>query len=168
MLQPCNVQGGNLGEKATLTVGGESYEFDITTGSENEKSIDIQTLRSQSGYITMDPGFGNTGSCFSDITYADGAQGILRYRGYPIEVIAEKASFVETCSLLIYGELPDAKTPQRTIFVLLDIYYHIFSPIMNSHIATFLFQSNLTFKPINHLLTSFPPASQVIPRENRY
>ncbi len=99
-----------MSEKATLTVGGTSYELDVTTGIENEKSIDIQTLRSQSGYITMDPGFGNTGSCFSDITYVDGAKGILRYRGYPIEVIAEKASFVETCSLLIYGELPDEKT----------------------------------------------------------
>jgi len=99
-----------MSEKATLTVGGARYEFDVTMGSENEKCIDIQSLRSQSGYISMDPGFGNTGSCFSDITYIDGAKGILRYRGYPIEEIAEKASFVEVCSLLIYGELPDADT----------------------------------------------------------
>ncbi len=99
-----------MSEKATLTVGGASYEFDVTTGSENEKCIDIQSLRAQSGYITMDPGFGNTGSCFSDITFVDGAKGILRYRGYPIEDIAEKATFVEICSLLIYGEFPDAAT----------------------------------------------------------
>jgi citrate synthase len=99
-----------MSEKATLTVGGASYEFDVTTGSENEKCIDIETLRAQSGYIMMDPGFGNTGSCYSDITYVDGAKGILRYRGYPIEELAEQASFVEVCSLLIYGELPDAAT----------------------------------------------------------
>ncbi|MCP3950730.1 MAG: citrate synthase [Desulfobacterales bacterium] len=99
-----------MSEKATLTVGGASYEFDVTTGCEKEKCIDIQSLRAQSGYISMDPGFGNTGSCFSDITYVDGAKGILRYRGYPIEELAEKSSFVEICSLLIYGELPDDET----------------------------------------------------------
>lgn len=102
-----------MSEKATLTVGDASYELDVTTGSENEKCIDIQKLRDQSGYITMDIGFGNTGSCYSDITYVDGANGILHYRGYPIEEIARKASFVETCSLLIYGELPDAETLKK-------------------------------------------------------
>ncbi len=102
-----------MNEKATLTVDGTSYELDTTIGSENEKCFDIQSLRAQSGYIAMDPGFGNTGSCFSDITYVDGDKGILRYRGYPIEELAEKASFVETCSLLIYGELPDAKTLEK-------------------------------------------------------
>ncbi len=99
-----------MSEKATLTIGDTSYDLDITIGSEDEKCIDIQKLRANSGFITMDPGFGNTGSCYSDITYVDGAKGILRYRGYPIEEIAEKASFVEICSLLIYGELPDKKT----------------------------------------------------------
>ena len=98
-----------MSDKATLSVGGKEYELDVTIGSENEKCIDIQKLRAESGYITMDPGFGNTGSCYSDITYVDGANGILRYRGYPIEDIAEKASFVEICSLLIYGELPNAE-----------------------------------------------------------
>jgi citrate synthase len=95
-----------MSEKATLSVGGKSYEFDVITGSENEKCIDIQKLRAQSGYITLDPGFGNTGSCFSSITYVDGAKGILKYRGYPIEEIAEKASFIETAYLILYGELP--------------------------------------------------------------
>ncbi len=99
-----------MSEKATLTIGGTNYELDVTTGSENEKCIDIQKLRAQSGCITMDPGFGNTGSCYSDITYVDGANGILQYRGYPIEEIAVKANFVEVASLLIYGELPDAAT----------------------------------------------------------
>ena len=97
-------------KKATLTIDDEHYELDVTIGSENEKCIDIQKLRAQSGFITMDPGFGNTGACYSDITYVDGAKGILRYRGYPIEEIAEKAKFVEICSLLIYGDLPDEKT----------------------------------------------------------
>ena len=99
-----------MSKKAILSVDDERYELDVTIGSENEKCIDIQKLRAQSGYITMDPGFGNTGACYSDITYVDGANGILRYRGYPIEEIAEKATFVEICSLLIYGELPDEKT----------------------------------------------------------
>ncbi len=102
-----------MGDKATLTIGDKIYDLEVTIGSENEKCIDIQKLRANSGYITMDPGFGNTGTCYSDITYVDGANGILRYRGYPIEEIAEKASFVEICSLLIYGELPDAATLQK-------------------------------------------------------
>ncbi len=95
-----------MSEKATLTLDGKSYEFDIITGSENERCINIKDLRSTTGCITMDPGYGNTGSCFSSITYVDGANGILRYRGYPIEEIAEKATFVETAYLILYGELP--------------------------------------------------------------
>ncbi len=102
-----------MSEKAILSVGGAKYDFDVTTGSENEKCIDIQKLRENSGYITMDHGFGNTGSCYSSITYVDGKNGILRYRGYPIEEIAEKASFVEVASLIIYGELPNAEILDR-------------------------------------------------------
>lgn len=95
-----------MSDKATLNVDGNSYEFDVITGSENEKCIDMQDLRRDTGYITMDPGFGNTGSCYSSITYVDGAKGILRYRGYPIEELAEKAIFIETAYLVLYGELP--------------------------------------------------------------
>ena len=98
-----------MSETATLTVSGERYELDVFTGSENEKCIDIQKLRSQTGLITMDQGYGNTGSCFSSITYVDGANGILRYRGYPIEEIAEMATFVEVAYLILYGELPNAQ-----------------------------------------------------------
>ncbi len=98
-----------MNEKATLHVGGKSYDLDVFPGTENEKCIDIQQLRSTSGYITMDPGFGNTGSCYSSITYVDGKNGILRYRGYPIEEIAEKANFVEVAYLILYGELPNEK-----------------------------------------------------------
>ncbi len=96
-----------MNEKATLVIGDKSYDLNVTTGSENEKCIDIQNLRAKTGCITMDPGFGNTGSCFSSITYVDGTNGILRYRGYPIEEIAEKAAFVEVAYLILYGELPD-------------------------------------------------------------
>lgn len=98
-----------MSDKATLTIDGKSYEYDVITGTENERCIDIKTLRSETGCITMDPGFGNTGSCYSSITYVDGANGILRYRGYPIEEIAEKATFVETAYLILYGELPNAR-----------------------------------------------------------
>ncbi len=94
---------------ATLTIDGKSYDFDVHTGTENERAIDLQKLRSQTGYITLDPGFGNTGSCFSSITYVDGAKGILRYRGYPIEEIAEKATYVEVAYLILYGELPNPR-----------------------------------------------------------
>jgi citrate synthase len=98
-----------MSEKATLTIDGKQYEYDVFTGSENERCIDMRNLRSETGYITMDPGFGNTGSCFSSITYVDGAKGILRYRGYPIEEIAEEATFVEVAYLILYGELPNSE-----------------------------------------------------------
>jgi len=86
---------------------GQTIELPVLTGSENEKAIDISKLRSQTGHITMDPGFGNTGSCQSKITFLDGEKGILRYRGIPIEQLADKASFVEVAYLIIYGHLPN-------------------------------------------------------------
>jgi citrate synthase len=88
---------------------GQSIELPVITGSENEKAIDIGKLRSQTGHITMDPGYGNTGSCQSEITFLDGEKGILRYRGIPIEQLAAKATFVETAYLIIYGHLPNKK-----------------------------------------------------------
>ena len=88
---------------------GQSIELPVITGSENEKAIDIGKLRSQTGHITMDPGYGNTGSCESEITFLDGEKGILRYRGIPIEQLAAKATFVETAYLIIYGHLPNQK-----------------------------------------------------------
>ena len=100
-------------EKATLTLDGKQYEFNVVTGSENERCIDIEDFRAQSGCITMDPGYGNTGACYSAITYVDGAKGILRYRGYPIEELAEKATFVEVAYLVLYGELPNAAQLQQ-------------------------------------------------------
>lgn len=95
-----------MSETAKLILGDKTYEFPVFTGTENEKAIDISKLRDQSGYITIDPGYKNTGSCISEITYLDGENGILRYRGYSIEDLAEKSSFLEVSYLLIFGELP--------------------------------------------------------------
>ncbi len=85
---------------------GREIELPIVEGSEGERAVDITSLRAETGYITLDPGYGNTGSCTSDITFIDGERGILRYRGYPIDQVAEHADFVEVCYLLIYGHLP--------------------------------------------------------------
>lgn len=93
-------------DTATLTVGGKKIELPVVTGTENEKAIDISQLRKETSYITLDHGYVNTGSCLSSITFIDGEKGILRYRGYPIEELAEKSTFIETAYLLIYGKLP--------------------------------------------------------------
>jgi citrate synthase len=95
-----------MSETAKIEIGGNSIELPVVTGTENEKAIDISKLRAQTGYITLDRGFKNTGSCESAITFLDGEKGILRYRGYPIEQLAEKASFLEVCYLLLNGDLP--------------------------------------------------------------
>jgi len=95
-----------MGKTAELIVDGKSYELPIVEGTENERAIDISKLRAQSGLITLDPGFKNTGSTESSITYLDGENGVLRYRGYPIEEIAENAEFLEVAYLIIFGELP--------------------------------------------------------------
>ena len=96
-----------MSEIAKIELGGQSYELPVVEGTEQEKGIDIGKLRGTTGgYITLDPGFKNTGSCQSAITYLDGENGILRYRGYPIEQLADKASFLEVAFLLIYGDLP--------------------------------------------------------------
>ena len=93
---------------ATLTIDGRTWELPIVEGSEGERAIDVSTLRSDTGLITLDPGYANTGSTLSEITFIDGEQGILRYRGYPIEELAEQSSFLETTYLLLYGDLPTA------------------------------------------------------------
>ncbi len=93
---------------ATLEYNGKSLALPVTTGSEGEAGIDISQLRAKTGAITMDPGFGNTGACKSAITFIDGERGILQYRGYPIDELAEKSTFLEVAWLLIYGELPTA------------------------------------------------------------
>ena len=97
-----------MSDKALLQYQDKTFEFPVIQGTENELAIDIKTLRAQSGMITIDPGYKNTGSCESAITFLDGEKGILRYRGYSIEDLAEKASFIEVVYLLIFGELPTA------------------------------------------------------------
>ncbi|HPU99278.1 MAG TPA: citrate/2-methylcitrate synthase, partial [Candidatus Hydrogenedentes bacterium] len=91
---------------ARLILDGKEYEFPTFTGTENELAIDIKKLRDTTGAVTYDPGYGNTGSCKSAITYIDGDAGILRYRGYPIEEIAGKVPYSAAAYLLLFGELP--------------------------------------------------------------
>lgn len=95
-----------MSETASLKVRGKTYELPLVTGSEGETAVDIQKLRGQSGVITLDNGYANTGSCTSSITFIDGEKGILRFRGYPIEQLAEMSSFLEVTYLLIWGRLP--------------------------------------------------------------
>ena len=96
-------------QNAKVILDGNTYELPIIVGTEGERGMDISKLRTLSNYVTFDQGFGNTSNCLSAITYLDGEAGILRYRGYPIEQLAEYAGFVETAYLLIYGELPKAE-----------------------------------------------------------
>jgi len=102
-----------MSEIAKLSYGGKDFELPIIEGSENEKAIDIAKLRAQTGLITIDPGFKNTGSTTSSITFLDGEKGILRYRGYRIEDLAEKSSFLEVAYLLIYNALPTQKEYEK-------------------------------------------------------
>ena len=95
-----------MNDKIKFLYSGNEYEFPLVQGSENELAIDIQKLRQNTGLITLDPGYKNTGSCISDITYLDGENGILRYRGYDIADLANNSSFIEVSYLLIFGELP--------------------------------------------------------------
>ncbi|MEQ9302303.1 MAG: citrate/2-methylcitrate synthase, partial [Marinoscillum sp.] len=99
-----------MSNKAEIKVDGKSYELPLIEGTEQEKAIDISKFRGDSGIITIDPGFKNTGSTQSAITFLDGEKGILRYRGYPIEQLADKSTFLEVAYLLIYGSLPNTET----------------------------------------------------------
>ncbi len=96
-----------MSDQGEIILEGKSYKLPVIEGSEKEKAVDISKLRQDSGYITIDSGYGNTGACKSAITFIDGDKGILRYRGIPIEVLAEKSDFVETSYLLMYGNLPN-------------------------------------------------------------
>ena len=97
-------------DKVQLIYGNKTHEFPLVKGTENEIAIDIKSLRAETGLITLDPGYKNSGSCKSEITFLDGEKGILRYRGYSIEDLANKSSFLEVVYLLIFGELP---TPEQ-------------------------------------------------------
>jgi citrate synthase len=121
---------------AKLIIDGKEYTFPIVSGSYGEMAIDISTLRGKTGLITLDPGLGNTGSCQSKITYIDGEKGILLHRGYRIEDLAEKSTFVETAYLLIHGELPTAKE------------LSVFSNRLN--------ESSLIHEDMRHYFVAFP------------
>ena len=125
-----------MNDTATLKYGGKEFELPIHVGTENEKAIDIMNLRSQTGAVTLDEGYANTGSCRSAITYLDGEKGILRYRGYPIEELAARSRFVEVAYLLMYGDLPTPK--QLTAF------------------STLLNESSLIHEDMRHFFLAFP------------
>jgi len=102
-----------MSQNASITLDGKTFELPVIQGSEDEKAIDIQSLRTESGYITLDSGYKNTGATTSEITFLDGETGILRYRGYPIEQLAERSTFIEVVYLLIHGELPKKEELER-------------------------------------------------------
>lgn len=93
-------------EPAVLSIDGKEYSLPVVEGSEGERGIDVGALRAQTGHITLDTGYGNTGSCNSAITFIDGDAGILRYRGIPIEQFVDSPTFIEVAWLLIFGHLP--------------------------------------------------------------
>lgn len=124
---------------AKLIVDGKTYELAIVTGTEGECALDISKLRKETGLITLDPGFLNTGACESSITFLDGEKGILRYRGIPVEQLAEHSTFRETAYLLINGELPTEKQLQE------------FSVLLNDH--------SLVHEDMRHFFENFPRSS---------
>ena len=123
-------------QTARLAFDGREVELPLRTGSERETGVDISALRQQAGLITIDNGYGNTGSCESAITFIDGEKGILRYRGYSIEELAAKSRFVEVAYLLVYGELPTKTQLDR------------FSRLLN--------ESSLIHEDMTHFFTGFP------------
>jgi citrate synthase len=122
-----------------LVYEGREYELPVVTGSEGERAVDITRLRAQTGLITLDPGYANTGSCTSGITFMDGEKGVLRYRGIPVEQLAEQSTFKETAYLLINGELPDSDALTR------------FSVMLNDH--------SLVHEDMKAFYQSFPRSS---------
>src|SRR5664280_2687109 len=102
-----------MDKTAELKLDGRTCTLPIVEGAEKELAVDISSLRNQTGYITLDDGYGNTGSCESRITFIDGEQGIQRYRGIPIEELAEKSTFIEVAHLLIMGKLPSSAELRR-------------------------------------------------------
>ncbi len=125
-----------MSETAKLIVGDQTYELPIIEGTEGERAIDISRLRQDTGLITMDYGYANTGSCRSDITFMDGEKGVLRYRGIPVEQLAVHSTFVETAYLLIKGELPVRKELNR------------FSIMLNDH--------SMVHEDMRHFFDNFP------------
>jgi citrate synthase len=107
-----------MSQNSVINLDGQSFELPTLVGAENEKAIDIAKLRDLSGYVTYDPGYKNTGATKSSITYLDGEEGILRYRGYSIEELADKSTFLEVAYLLIHGEFHEWQA--RAVGLLLE------------------------------------------------
>ena len=123
-------------EKAKLIVGGRELELDVIVGSEGERAVDISSLRTETGYITLDEGFVNTGSCTSNITFINGEEGVLRYRGYPIEELCKHSTFTEVCYLLLHNRLPTLEKREN------------FSRLLNEH--------SLLHEDMRHFYNNFP------------
>src|SRR2546422_6036332 len=102
-----------MDKTAELILDGKTCKLPLVEGSEKERAIDISSLRDETGYIALDDRYGNTGACQSQITFIDGEQGILRYRGIPIEELAEKSTFIEVAHLIIMGKLPNSTELRR-------------------------------------------------------
>ena len=128
-----------MSNNATLNYNGKSYELPVVDGTEGEHGLDISALRKSSGLVTLDYGYLNTGSTKSSITFVDGEHGVLRYRGYSIEDLAEKATFPETAWLLIYGELPNQE--------------------QLSHFRTLLTENALLHENLLHFFREMPPGA---------
>src|SRR5215469_16393024 len=109
-----------MDKSAELKLNGKTYSLPLVEGSEQEQAIDISALRNETGCITLDDGYGNTGSCKSAITFIDGEKGILRYRGIPIEELAEMSNFIEVAHLLIWGHLPNSNELRKLSDLLTD------------------------------------------------
>ncbi len=131
--------GEPVSETAKLVLGGKEYELPVVCGTEGEKAVDISSLRRTTGYITLDKGYENTGSCRSAITFIDGEKGILRYRGYGIEELAARSTFTEVAYLLLYGDLPTKKQLEE--------------------FSTFLNESSLIHEDMEHFFVGFPRGS---------
>ncbi len=152
-------------EKVKLIYDGKEYELPLIEGTEGEKAIDISQLRKSTGLITLDPGFANTGSCTSSITFMDGESGILRYRGIPVEQLAQESSFKETSYLLIHGRLPSQKELTRFSVLLND------NSLVHEDMRTFFESYPRSSHPMGILssmvnaLRSFYPALQNLEEE---
>lgn len=150
---------------ATLSIDDKSIELPLVEGSENELGIDIKTLRAKTNVITIDPGFKNTGSCQSAITFLDGEKGVLRYRGYDIEELANSADFLEVAYLLIFGELPNQEQLDKFLTDIKEESY------INEDLKKILESFPSTAHPMGVLssltsaLTSFNPSSVDVERE---
>ncbi len=156
-----------MNNSAKLELEGRIYELPIVVGTEGERAVDISQLRQQSGWITLDEGYGNTGSCRSHITFIDGEKGILRYRGVPIEELAEASTFVETAFLIIYGQLPTQRELRRFSELLTrseniheDMKYHFEGFPSNAHpmaILSSMINAASCFYP--ELMRGYDPAT---------